>query len=259
MSVLRESYEDTMAAAQRADLLVSHMLTFTTRLVAEQHGVPWASTMLQPLGLFSVYDPPVLPQAPFLAKLRFLSPAFHRALFWCGKQSVRSWVEPLHRLRAEIGLWPTSENPLFEGQHSPLLVLALFSKWLADKQPDWPPQAVLTGFPFYDRDGEGGMPPELVRFLDEGPRPLVFTLGTSAVADAGLFYEYSILAAKQLGRRAVLLVGKDPRNRPASLPGGMVAFDYAPIRSFSPERRSLSTRAVSGRRHRQCARAVPCW
>jgi rhamnosyltransferase subunit B len=35
MSVLRESYEDTLAAAEGADLLLSHTLTFTTRLVAE--------------------------------------------------------------------------------------------------------------------------------------------------------------------------------------------------------------------------------
>jgi UDP:flavonoid glycosyltransferase YjiC (YdhE family) len=234
MSVLRESYEDTLAAAEGADLLVSHMLTFTTRLVAEKQGIPWASTFLQPLGLFSVYDLPVLPQAPFLAKLRFLGPAFHRPLFWCAKRSVRSWSEPWHRLRDEVGLPPTSESPLFEGQHSPLLVLALFSKLLADQQPDWPRQAVLTGFPFYDQDGEGGMSPELVQFLDAGPPPLVFTLGSSAVVDAGPFYEHSVAATKQLGRRAVLLVGKDPRNRPASLPDGIVAFAYAPYSELFP-------------------------
>jgi len=171
MSVLRESYEDTLAAAEGADLLVSHRLTFTPRLVAEKRGIPWASTFLQPLGLFSVYDPPVVPQAPLLAKLWFLGPAFHRLLFWCAKRSVRSWAEPWHRLRAEVGLPPTSESPLFEGQYSPSLVLAMSSKLLADKQPDWPRQAVITGFPFYDRDGEGGMPPELVRFLDAGPPP----------------------------------------------------------------------------------------
>src|SRR5262245_58715826 len=48
MPVLRESYEDTLAAADGADLLVSHVLTFTTRLVAEKTGIPWASTILQP-------------------------------------------------------------------------------------------------------------------------------------------------------------------------------------------------------------------
>jgi rhamnosyltransferase subunit B len=229
MPVLRESYEDTLAAAAGADLLVSHMLSFTTRLVAEKKGTPWASTFLQPFGFFSAYDPPVLPPALFLSKLRFLGPAFHRPLFWCAKRSVRSWSEPWHRLRAEIGLSPSSESPLFEGQQSPSLVLAMFSKLLADKQPDWPPQAAITGFPFYDQDGDTEMNPDLVRFLDAGPPPLVFTLGSSAVVDAGAFYDHSAAAAKLLGRRAVLLVGKDPRNRPTSLPDGIVAFDYAPF------------------------------
>jgi UDP:flavonoid glycosyltransferase YjiC (YdhE family) len=239
MPVLRQTYEDTLAAAEGADLLVSHMLTFTTPLVAQKKGIAWASTFLQPLGFFSTYDPPVLPQAPFLARLRLLGPAFHRALFWCARWSVRSWCEPWHRLRAEVGLPPMSASPLFEGQHSPSLVLALFSKLLADKQPDWPRQTVLTGFPFYDRDGEAGMPPELARFLDAGPPPLVFTLGTSAVHDAGPFYEHSAAAARLLGRRAVLLAGKDPRNRPASLPDGVVAFAYAPYSELFPRAAAL--------------------
>jgi rhamnosyltransferase subunit B len=234
MSVVRESYDDTLTAADGADLLVSHMLTFTTRLVAEIKGIPWASTFLQPLGLFSAYDPPVLPQAPFLGALRFLGPAFHRALFRLAKWSVRSWSEPWHRLRAEIGLPSISANPLFEGQNSPTLVLMMFSKLLADRQPDWPRQAVLTGFPFYDRDGDAGMPSELVRFLDAGPPPIVFTLGSSAVIDAGTFYDHSAFAAKLMGRRAVLLVGKDTRNRPASLPDNIVAFDYAPYSELFP-------------------------
>lgn len=234
MPVLRESYEDTLAAAEGADLLVSHMITFTARLVAEKKGIPWASTFLQPFGFFSAYDPPVLPPALFVAKLRFLGPAFHRVLFWCAKQWVRSWTEPWHRLRAEIGLPPTSESPLFEGQYSPSLVMAMFSKSLAAKQADWPRQAVVTGFPFYDHDGDSGMPSELHRFLDVGPPPLVFTLGSAAVFDAGPFYDHSAAAAKLLRRRAVLLVGKETGNRPATLPEGVVAFDYAPFSELFP-------------------------
>jgi UDP:flavonoid glycosyltransferase YjiC (YdhE family) len=137
-------------------------------------------------------------------------------------------------LRAEVGLPLTSDTPLFEGQYSPSLVLAMFSKLLADRQPDWPRQAVITGFPFYDRDGEAGMPTDLVHFLNAGPPPLVFTLGSSAVVDAGPFYEHSVTAAKRLGRRAVLLVGKNSRNRPASLPDGVVAFAYAPYSDLFP-------------------------
>jgi rhamnosyltransferase subunit B len=36
---LQESYEDVRTAAQGADLLVSHVLTYATRLVAEKKGI----------------------------------------------------------------------------------------------------------------------------------------------------------------------------------------------------------------------------
>ena len=91
MPVLEESYEDILAAAQGADLLVSHVLTYATRLVAEKKGIPWVCGFLQPLGFFSAYDPPVLPQIPFLSRLGFLGPAFHRPLFRLAKRSCRSW------------------------------------------------------------------------------------------------------------------------------------------------------------------------
>jgi UDP:flavonoid glycosyltransferase YjiC (YdhE family) len=167
-----------------------------------------------------------------LAQLRFLGPAFHRLLFGWGQWRFRSWFEPWHRLRADIGLPPTSEIPLFEGQNSPFPVLALFSKVLADKQPDWPQHTVLTGFPFYD--GGGGLPAALASFLGEGPPPIVFTLGSSAAEVAGPFYEHSVTAAKRLGRRAIIIIGKNARHRPASLPDGVIACDYAPFSELFP-------------------------
>ena len=70
----------------------------------------------------------------------------------------------------------------------------------------------------------------LAEFLDGGEPPVVFALGSSAVLDAGPFYEQGAAAAARLGRRAVLVVGADARNRPASLPEGVIAVEYA---SFS--------------------------
>jgi UDP:flavonoid glycosyltransferase YjiC (YdhE family) len=77
------------------------------------------------------------------------------------------------------------------------------------------------------------MPIELAEFLDAGPPPIVFTLGSSAVWVARDFFRESIDAAKSLGQRAVLLVGDD-RNRPASLPDGIIAIGYAPYESLLP-------------------------
>jgi rhamnosyltransferase subunit B len=234
MPVLRESYEDILAAAEGADLLVSHVLTYATRLVAEKKDIPWASVVLQPLGFFSGYDPPVLPQMPFLSKLRFLGPAFHRPLFWLAKRSCYSWAEPWRRIRAEICLPRTSDNPLFEGNYSPSLVIAMFSQVFAEKQPDWPPQTLVSGFPISDQGDEAGMSSELNRFIDEGPPPIVFTLGSSAVLDAGPFFEYGAAAAKQLGRRAVLIVGPDAANRLTSSTDDVIVCDYIPFLKLFP-------------------------
>ena len=128
---------------------------------------------------------------------------------------------------------PDTGNPMFEGQHSPTLVLALFSEVFAKPQPDWPPQTKITGFCFYDGHHEAQMPPELLRFLDNGAPPIVFTLGSSAVWVARDFFKESIEAAKRLGRRAVLLIG-DERNLPGTLPEGIIAVDYAPYQSLLP-------------------------
>jgi UDP:flavonoid glycosyltransferase YjiC (YdhE family) len=125
---------------------------------------------------------------------------------------------------------------MFEGQHSPTLILALFSRVFAQPQPDWPKQAKVTGFCFYDGHRETQIPVELARFLDDGPPPIVFTLGSSAVWVAREFFAESIEAAQRLGQRAVLLVG-DERNRPNNLPDGMIAADYAPYQELMPRAR----------------------
>jgi UDP:flavonoid glycosyltransferase YjiC (YdhE family) len=232
--VLRETYEDLLAASEATDLLVSH-LPWAMRLVAEKTGIPWVSTMITPFGFFSGYDVPVFPFFPFLSrKLRFLGPRVWRPVFRAGAWLTRPWAKPITRLRAEIGLPPATDlNPISDS-HSPLRVLALFSPRLADKQPDWPPQTVHTGFPLYDRHGTGGLPKELERFLNDGPPPIVFTLSWSAAPVAGSFYQHSVAAARQLGRRAVLIFGCNLHDRPPSLPDGMIAFDYAPFSELFP-------------------------
>jgi hypothetical protein len=61
---LRDSYEDTLVAAEGADLIVGNLATCATGLVAEKRGLPWASVMHIPIVFFSAYDPPLLPGLP---------------------------------------------------------------------------------------------------------------------------------------------------------------------------------------------------
>jgi UDP:flavonoid glycosyltransferase YjiC (YdhE family) len=74
----------------------------------------------------------------------------------------------------------------------------------------------------------------LEEFLASGEPPIVFTLGSSAVMKAGDFYSESAEAAKLLRKRAILLVGRDPRNLPENLPAGVIAVEYAAFSTLLP-------------------------
>lgn len=236
LPVLRATYDDLLAAMQKdggADLLMSQILIFAAPLIAAKTGIRWVSTELQPGAFMSAYDPPVLAPFPALTKLRGLGTTFHSALFRFAKLTARSWSEPVRQLRRELGLSP-GKDPLFEGRNSPHLVLALFSRVLGEPQPDWAANTLVTGFPFYDENGSS-LAPELAQFLDEGEPPIIFTLGSSAIWNAGNFYIESIAAAQRLGRRGVLLVGSDPLNQPSQpLPKNVIAVAYARYAQIFP-------------------------
>ncbi len=225
---LKESYEDLMQAVQGADLLITHPITFAGPIVAQKKSLRWVSSVLASNSFLSAFDPPII-STQSSGNLRTLGPLINSVLFWLGKFSVRSWNEPIRQLRTDLGL-PQIKNPIFEGQHSPDLVLALFSQVFAEPQPDWPKQTRVTGFAFYDHRGrKAALSPELSQFLDAGSPPIVFTLGSSVVHSAGNFYFESAKTAKKLGKRAVLLTGEDQRNVPQTLlSDNIVAFDYAP-------------------------------
>jgi hypothetical protein len=65
---LRDAYADLSAAADGADLIVAHPVTFVARMVAEERKRPWLSTVLAPTSFFSIHDFPILP--PHLASPR---------------------------------------------------------------------------------------------------------------------------------------------------------------------------------------------
>ncbi len=234
---LRQTYDDLMAAAtepERADLMLLGELNYAGPLVAERTGIPWASYVLAPLSFFSAYDPPVLPPFPLLAHVdRFagMGHGMKRLARW----TTRAWPEPIYALRKELGL-RRGANPLFDAKHAPELVLALFSRVLGVPQKDWPPHTLITGFCFYDSDaGNAALPAHLEEFLAAGEAPIVFTLGSAAVLAAGDFYEVSAQAAMKLERRAVLLIGTDPRNRlQQALPPSICVAEYAPYSALLP-------------------------
>jgi len=234
MPHLRASYDDLARACRDADLLVTHPLAFAGPLLAQKEGMRWVSTALSPMTLFSAIDPPLFPAAPWMRWARALGPTPYRWIFRIPRAVARRWERPLHEFRAELGLPATDVIAQFEGQFSPRLHLALFSRVLAAPQPDWPLNTLVCGFPLYD-----GAPLDartqsgLEAFLASGEPPIVFGLGSSAVMVAGEFWQAAIATARVLERRAILLTGSPPGSLGA-LPPAVKAFEYLPYSAVFP-------------------------
>lgn len=228
MPHVEDSFEDLAAATEGADVIVSHPLTFAAPVLAESRRMPWASSVLAPLGFFSRADPPLMAVTPLAEALQRRLPAVYRRLIPLARVATRSWSAPLRALRRRLGL-PPGQDPVHAGQFSPHLVLAMFSPLLAAPQPDWPSNTVVTGAVSYDAV-HGGLPGDVEAFLSSGPPPVVFTLGSAAVAaaDAARFYQVSVDAAADAGLRAVLLVGHHDGHRPPLDRGDVCIAEWAP-------------------------------
>ena len=238
---LRETYDDLVAAVKGADLMIAGELVYAAPLVAEKLGLPWVSVILSPTSFFSAHDPSLLVNVPAAYRLRRFGWLVNRSILEMGKVATRHWWEPIRQLRREEGLRP-ARNPVLKDKFSPYLVLALFSRRLARRQRDWPRRAFQPGFVYFDR-GEEAVCQELADFLAAGDAPLVFTLGSTAVHNAGDFYDIAIVAARQLKRRAVLLGQK---SEPLVGWAEVLTLPYAPYSQIFPHAAAIVHQGGSG-------------
>jgi rhamnosyltransferase subunit B len=238
---LEHTFEDLLAIAADADVMIAGELVFAAPLVAEKLGLRWVSAILSPCSFFSSHDPSIMVNVPWLIHLRKLGRPVYRAAFNAGRRGTRHWWKPVRNLRQHQGLGADCD-PLFRDKFSPDLVLALFSKWLARRQPDWPPQTRQPGFVYLDRKvREGESAADLDAFLSRGEPPIVFTLGSTAVHSAGDFFAVSAEAAGRLGKRAILLGDDREVNSPS-----LMSIRYASYAEVFPRAAAVVHQGGSG-------------
>ena len=107
----------------------------------------------------------------------WINPKDHKALDTSGRQ-IAIGAAP-----ASVLAQPHNGRTIFAARNH-----CAFLPNFAAAQADWPPHVSCMGFAFYDKldSASNGLLPELTQFLDAGPLPLVFTLGSSAVFDPGI-------------------------------------------------------------------------
>ena len=145
MPSLPQMYDDLISATADAALLVTGEIVYAVKSVVEKTGIPWVSTTLAPISLFSSYDPPIPPPVPWFERLRFMPAAFHRFVFSLAKLQTNSWLSDYRKFRRNLGL-SEDHDPIFDGKYSDLLHLVMFSKMLGEPQPDWPKAAEASAW-----------------------------------------------------------------------------------------------------------------
>ena len=200
---LRQGYQCVESLYQPGrTVLVGHSLSFSTRVFEEVHGAPAATIHLAPSVFRSDLDQPAYaPGRDGSAWPRWLK----RSLWWAiDRLMIDPKIAPaLNTWRHELGLPPVS-RVFRDWMHSPQCVIGLFPDWFGPPQPDWPAALRLTGFPLYDEADQLEIPATLLRFLDAGTPPILFTPG-SANQSAAEFFRAALDAGARLGRRALLL------------------------------------------------------
>jgi UDP:flavonoid glycosyltransferase YjiC (YdhE family) len=235
---IEAAFDDLRELCRGADMLLTHGAAYAGPIVAEALRLKWLSVVLQPLVFFSSSDPPIVPGAEFLRHLYRFGPRVFQLFLSLARLRLNRWARPLFDLRRRASLPETTANPLLD-IFSPFGTLALFSTTFAEAQSDWPECTHVTGFVYYDYLGAvpnapAGDEAALEDFLQSGPPPVLFTLGSSAVMHPGEFFSESIAAVHALGVRAVLLAGtgKDDIHNP--LPDSIFVAGYAPFSKIMP-------------------------
>lgn len=220
---------DATLTSFKPDLVVHHMICFGTPWLCERRGIPAVSCCLQPAVWFSEADPvPAMQREPDprdARTSRFIARTFKRPALAMG-----SWK--MNRLRLACG-YPKQRDAIVDAFRGGPLSLGLWSPSFRPPMPDDPPASRITGFPLFDGGEHRPMPNDLSRFLDNGPPPLIFALGTTAVHVAGDFYRHAAQVCQCTNSRGVLLCGKSA-NVPANLPPGIIAVPYAPFSKVMP-------------------------
>ncbi len=212
--------------AADADIVVGSPFALAAGIIAEKRRLPLVAINLQPMALFSAWDPPRAPDCAALIPTPRgpLGRGWNGALIGAVKGAVRlRYGGAVDRVRRAHGLDAAKLAPVFDPVPAQCATLCCYSPLLAPVQPDAPPASEAIGFPLYD-GAEEADDPQLAAFLDAGPPPIVFTLGSFLVRAPGTFYAEAAAAAVALGRRAVLLTGGAARVQE----GAVLRFGYAP-------------------------------
>lgn len=191
-------FEEIMALCRQADVLIGVPFQPACRMVHDALGIPYVSINLSHFG--SV-----------------------------GSKPLRDATAPiLNECRVRLGLKPQLDPMMADGQ-SPQLVIYSVSRVLARRSPQWPNHHHITGFFFLDQHDwqpDSG----LTRFIEQGPPPVLTTLGSAYCESPQELTLLLVEAAHRCGSRILIQQGW------GGIGAGITLSDQVHVIGFAPHR-----------------------
>jgi sterol 3beta-glucosyltransferase len=240
---MREIHAGILATArQGADvLLLAGMSVIGGYHIAEGLGLPSMGLALQPVYPTGEF-PPSIVAARSLG--RWGNRAVGNAMVVMGLPALRG---PVQELRAELGLPLLGTRALFrrvDAEHWP--VFHGFSPAVVPRPPDWRDGLAVTGYWWPERPAGWSPPADLENFLNAGPPPVFFGLGSMTPADADRFSDLAATAGRQAGARMVVQTGEAGLAKAGQPPGDAIAIGEVPHDWLFPRMAAVIHHAGAG-------------
>lgn len=221
-----------------ADVVVTHPTFGAAAIpVARSMGIPTVVGQLFPMMIpTDRWTPPLGARNPRLpAPLSRLTWSFLRH---ASGRTMRD--DRVNAVRARLGSPPVRGASGFTWLEADRTVVLASRHYYGEGAADWPP-VEWGGFAAWEGPPGQALGPELEAFLDDGPPPVLITLGTSAATGAADRFRTMRAGLAAAGHRSVLLVG--PTVDVGSLAGEPGVVPFAPMHLVLPR---CSAAVVSG-------------
>jgi UDP:flavonoid glycosyltransferase YjiC (YdhE family) len=168
-------FEELLALCRHSDVLIGVPFQPACRMVHDATGIPYVSVNMSHFGTI-------------------------------GSRALQASTAPiLNRCRVSCGLAPQAD-PLTADAQSPQLVIYAVSRMLARRSPEWPAHHHVAGF-FFVNDELWEPDDQLESFLQQGPPPILVTLGSAYCESPERITAIFVDAAQQANARLLIQTG----------------------------------------------------
>ena len=199
-----EVWQQLKHACREADLVIHMFMMITSgNIIAGQNRIPEMNANVVPV-FFPTREFPMAGMSFVkIGGLNKFTHQFFNHLFWgITKFANNFFVRPKTPDLPKAGKWP-----LRKGAAQVMPVIYGISPSVVGKPKDWPEQAHLTGYWFFEQEAGWQPSEELKAFLEAGPAPVYIGFGSMVTENHQQIMDTIAAALEISGQRGILLRG----------------------------------------------------